>query len=484
MTTVKRVGRGVALQVVARLLGLVISLATISVMTHYLGATGYGLLTTAVLFVGVFDAFTDFGVGTVIVRRAASGRGDLRALVGLNLGASLVYAIPLWLVMVAISAFVYPDDIQVRVGVAILGVGLALTSISTCYEVPYAAKVEFGGYFWAELLSKAATLALVWWVASSDYGLTAMFATQVVAPGIRLAVLALGSRRHGPFRPRVAWVPMVDLLKESIPLALIHLIGTLYYRADGLLLSLLSTPEQVGAYGLGYRLASNLGVIATSFAAATLTVMSAAYAESAAKFRKVAEATVSFMLALALPVAVLGPLMAGPVLRIIAEDELARLATAPTHWLLIATGIGFVNLTLSQLLISSRRQVVLTYLAGTVLLVNIAANLLLIPRLAAVGAGISITLTESISCFVAFFALRAATGTQWPWVFTLRLAPPLVVGLLTWWALHELSTVLGVAAAGCTYLAALVTIGPVSPSQIRRLRSGSVLDDSMTTPEG
>ncbi len=60
-------------------IGMVASVVSVAMTARYLGPSLYGQLTIAVVFIGMWTSFADLGIGTVIVRRVTSGRGEPRA---------------------------------------------------------------------------------------------------------------------------------------------------------------------------------------------------------------------------------------------------------------------------------------------------------------------------------------------------------------------------------------------------------------------
>ena len=74
MHGVNAIARAVLLQLCGRVVGIVISFAQLYLTVRYLGPASYGLLVMVIVFVGVFEAFTELGVGTVIVRRVTAGQ--------------------------------------------------------------------------------------------------------------------------------------------------------------------------------------------------------------------------------------------------------------------------------------------------------------------------------------------------------------------------------------------------------------------------
>ena len=472
MTTSRLIARGVSVQVVGRFASVAVSLVTLSLTTRYLGAEGYGLLVTAVLFTGVYQAFTDLEIGTIIVRRIGGGRGDLSHLVGVNLGASLVYAIPLSLIAIVSSLFVYPGDSELHRGIAILSVGLGFTVLSSCYRPPYELAIRFGALSTSDFISRFIAMGLTILIVSFDLGITAVFFVQIVPNAVELLMLSVLSRRYGSFRPIFHLDTTVGLVREALPLAAVNLIGILYYRADGVLLSVLSDDAEVGAYGLGYRLASNLGVISAAFLSAVIATMVRSFASGRDAFRATVTNSLEFMLVFAVPIATLGLLVVQPLLQVLAGDPLASLAVLPTQALLVATALAFLNAAVGQALVTSHQQRPLVMISAVSLVINICLNIVLIPRYGAVGAGVSLVITEVVSVAASQFVLYRSARVVPPVGFALRLIPAILTGAVAWYLLQDRALVLQLAVVALGYFGGLAVFGPVSLQDMRGLMRG------------
>src|SRR5664279_2901231 len=114
-----QLARGFSIQLAGRGLSLVLSVVSIALTVRYLGVGRYGVLTATVVFSGLFDAFADIGLATITIRRATAAKDTLEHLVGLNLGASITYVVPLWVVTTGAGLVAYAGRPQYQLGVAI-----------------------------------------------------------------------------------------------------------------------------------------------------------------------------------------------------------------------------------------------------------------------------------------------------------------------------------------------------------------------------
>jgi O-antigen/teichoic acid export membrane protein len=467
--TASLVLRGMSVQLVGRAMGLALSLVTVTVTVRYLGASGYGELVTVIAFAGLFETFADMGVATVIVRRVTGGTGSLERLVGLNLGMSLVYALPLWLVTAAAGLVVYAGRSEIQIGVAIVAVGLIFRVISSSYSPIYWIPVRWGAITAADVASRAAALALTVVAIEADAGVVSLMGIQVVPPLLTLIFMVVISRRRGRFQPLFAMREALNLLQEAIPLAGIQLVGVLYYRADGVLLSVLSSTAAVGAYGLGYRLAGQAAIIATVFADSAFSTMTRAWARSTSAFNNIVSRSLDFILLCAAGLVIFGIALGPDLLQVIAPDEFAPSAATVVQLLFVAVAVGFINTLLSQVLIAAHQQRYLVVASTTALVFNIALNLTLIPAHGAIGAGVALVSTEVVSVIAAGIWLRSVTGCPIPLRFAMRLSLPVAVTTAMLLLTGDASLLVRVAVLSVAYPASAFMAGLVKPRELKLL---------------
>lgn len=464
-----RLVRGFSIQLVGRLVSLTLSLISIAITIRYLGVDRYGILTAVVAFSGVFDAFSDIGLSSVTIRRATAGKDPIERLVGLNLGISMTYAVPLWAVTSAAGFLVYSGRPQYQLGVAIVASSLLFRAISTCYDALFEVASRFTPLAVSDMSSRVLTIVLMVIAVRLDIGLVAFFVIQTLPTVVRLSVLTWSARTMGHVRPLFERPAMVALVKEGIPLAAISLVAALYYRADGVLLSLLSSERQVGAYGLGYRMAANLSVIQIVFLATVFPTLARLFSADRGAYNAFAARTTEVMALLAVPVAIFGAFISPEAVAIFASHKAVPVAAMPSRLLFIAIAVGFVNALLAQSLIAAHDQRFLVRLGIVSLLVNIGLNLGLDGRFGAIGAASALVSTESLSLVVAFTRLHHVSGYRIPVPYLLRLGTAAAVTVAVWAVTRPVGFALAFPLALVVFAIALMIAGPLRPAEIRGL---------------
>ncbi|MBU9766757.1 oligosaccharide flippase family protein [Mycobacterium sp. TNTM28] len=456
-------------QLFFRALGMVASVLTVAVTTRYLGPAGYGYLTTAVVFVGLWTSLTELGVGAVVVRRVASGTGELSRLVRVNAGMSLVYCIPLYVIAAISGTVVYRGQDEVVQMVLIISCGLILTTVTSCLEPVFLASLRFTAVAWSDLVSRIASLGATVMLIAMDAGMVWFAVVQLIPPLVVLTIQGLAAARISDWRPVFSLSESWHLLRESLPQTGVLIIAVLYWRADGVILSLRSTPEQVGVYGLAYTLAFTLSVLSTFFQSSTLSTATHTFAIDRNSFARFVTRTVESMLFLGAPIAVVGIIVAHSLIELVGSSEFGAHGGLTLALLLVAVTLTFLNAAISQALFAAHDQVFLFRLNFVNLIGNIVLNVVLTPSHGAVGAAAALIVAEATGLLVATWRLRRIAPYRTPWPFILRLALPLGAAAAVPVSLPHASVLWVLPLSAAVYLAVNLATGPVTLRVIKRM---------------
>jgi O-antigen/teichoic acid export membrane protein len=463
-----RIARGIVVQLAGRTLGMVASAVSVAMTARYLGPAAYGQLTIAIVFVGMWSSLVDLGVGTVIVRIVSSGRGNLERLVGVNSGLALVYCVPLAALSAGSGLLIYPDA-DVRTMLVIMSVSLLFLTTTTTAPV-FVTMVRFSAMAIADLASRIALLIIIFALVASHADVIWFAAANLIPSLFALLIQGVAASRHISLRPVFSPRETRDLLRKSVAQMAIVITVVLYWRADGVILSLLSNQSEVGVYGLAQTFALNTMVLSGFFLNSTLSTAAGLYARDVAAFAGFMRRSVEFMYVIGLPVAVIGGMLAGPLIGLLGDDAFVGRGGPTLALLFIAVALLFVSDAVSQGLFAAHQQRFLLWVAVGALAFNIALNCALAGPYGAVGAGVAMIATELLAVAVASWGLNRACGFRMPVKFLLRVLVPTAVSagvilLLPGW--HVL--IVGGAAAAAYVLTNLL-VGPMNWSVISALR--------------
>lgn len=455
-----------------RALGMIASVVTVAVTTRHLGPLSYGHLTTAVMFVGLWTSLTELGVGAVIVRRVTSGTGDLARLVRVNSGLSVMYCIPLAMLAASTGFLTYRGDSEVVAMVLIVCCSLALTTLASCFEPVFLAEVRFTAVAVSDLLSRLVSLGGTIVLVAMHAHLMWFAVVQIIPPAVQLIVQGIAASRIIDCRPVFSLSESWDILRESLPQTGVLIIAVLYWRADGVILSLFSTADQVGVYGLAYTLAFTTSVVSTFFLSSTLSTMTRLFADSKDDFATFVVRSVETMLLVGVPVAVVGAMLSHSLVELMGSSEFVEDGGPSLALLFVAVGLTFLTAAISQALFAAHDQVFLLRLNIINLIVNIALNIALAPHFGAIGAGAALLFTEATGLIVVTWRLSRRSPYATPWLYLLRLGVPVAASVGVVLLASELPVLVTGALAAGAYFAVNLVVGPATLKSIKSMLAG------------
>jgi len=179
------------------------------------------------------------------------------------------------------------------------------------------------------------------------------------------------------------------LIRTSIPLGVLSLLGTISFRTSVVILGLIAAGSaEVGEYGAAYRLVEATLFIPTSFNVAVLPWFSRQDGQGAIPIARGFEMAIKTVSALVLPLGLAFALFAQPLVETLYGPDYAG-AVEPLRILAIVTVLWGVNSTLVTVLVSRNRPGLYTIPALIALVPNVVLSALLIPPHGATGAAIA-----------------------------------------------------------------------------------------------
>ncbi|HVV50661.1 MAG TPA: oligosaccharide flippase family protein, partial [Polyangia bacterium] len=194
--------------------------------------------------------------------------------------------------------------------------------------------------------------------------------------------------------------------REALPLWLAMLFSLLYFKGDVVILKAFASDAEVGAYSAAYKIFEGMMIVPAVVLAATFPPLARAK-DDPARQRRWETAVVALLLALGAAAGFAVYAGSGPIVALVYRSGFAR-AVPSLRVLAGALPILFVNYGLTHFLIARDLERRNLQFAALMLVVNVAANLLLIPRFAGPGAAWATLVTEAAltACCLVALGLR------------------------------------------------------------------------------
>jgi O-antigen/teichoic acid export membrane protein len=359
-----RVASNTAVQLAGKGAVLALGAVSIAVLTRYLGPNDYGRYTLALMYMQLFGVLVDVGVYTTVVRDISKDPSRTRELVGNALTLRLLLSLAVIALGAGISLLL-PYDASVRVAIVLAGGPLLFGMLATTFVAILQSRLRMGRAAVADVVGRAATLALTVVVAALDLG---FYAVMVAAGGGALATLVatwLVTRPVARVRFRLEPAVWRGMLAAALPLGLALAINAIYFRADTLIISLFEPYDQVGLYTLAYRILELAITVGAVFLITVFPVLSAAVTHDEERARRTIEASTDVLVVLGVPLVAAGLLLAPQVIELAGGAGFEDAAT-PLRILLAAGALSWVNGVFGYALIAKERYGIVSAAAVTV----------------------------------------------------------------------------------------------------------------------
>jgi O-antigen/teichoic acid export membrane protein len=263
---------------------------------------------------------------------------------------------------------------------------------------------------------------------------------------------------------------ILSLLRSSWPIGLAGVFVTAYYKIDGVLLFHYRGPTASAYYGAAYRVIDVLQVLPMTVSGVLLPLLASAErgGESGAGMRKLFDQSVSLLLAAAIPVAAVGAIIAPAAVKLIYGPHFHS-----SVYLLRVLLPAFVPICLGYMLTSQlilhgilRPYIVITF-AGAV--VNVAANVIAIPRYGAPAAAWATLGTEVLVMLSIASVVARRLGLVLPLKRVLRCLGAVAVASAAVWPVRSLSVFISIPVGVIVYVPCLLISRAVSLAELRAL---------------
>jgi O-antigen/teichoic acid export membrane protein len=404
-----RVIRGSAMRVGGNAGGIVVGLATATLLLRHLGVAESGRYVAVMSLVAIAGSVAENGLNVTGSRELAlRGPSDRVALIANVLGQRLSITPLALLLIVSFAALAgYPS--RMVAGTALAGTGMFIMALANALLLRLTVELRNAGLAFVDFFRQAVTLAGVALLVALGARLTPFFAVQIV---VGVAVVALIPLLAGPgafVMPRFDRAEQRVLLTRALPVAAALVLGQLYFRLVIVLMSLVSSSEQTGYFGGSLRAMEALVNIPILVAGVALPLLAAAARDDHARLRYAIEGLSEGAVIAGVLVVLVTVRAAEPVMAIIGGR-----AFRPSGAVLrIQVGaLLFIALyqiwTVSLIALGRQRDLILTNSLGLLGVAVFAA--VLVPLFGAQGGASASVLGDALLACLIYWRLRAAAG--------------------------------------------------------------------------
>lgn len=374
-------------------------------LARNLGVESFGLYAVALTFFSVLAAISDFGISNYLIRELSQDRSKISTLLPCTLLLRIILVAISFGLLATVMYFVDPDKTRVSlILLAVLAIfpqGVAMTIDSLFIALQKLSYSAVG------LVFLSATNALLGvWLISQGFGAVGAVAAMIFA-NLAYATLLIILMLVQKINP-ISSFPEQALKKtiaESLPLALLGVLGLLFFKVDTLMLSYIKGPFDTGIYSAAYRFLEAVVFIPSAVSAAVFPVIANLSAHQPQEVARVYKNSLKVMLTLSLLV------VAGYFLLLpwVIANFLPQYLESIRVVKILTLAIPFIFLVAPQaLVLLSDKQYLRPLINISIfnLSFNVILNLLLIPQFSYLGASLATVLSYIVGFLIFYFFIK------------------------------------------------------------------------------
>lgn len=410
MSLAKNIARNTAWQIIGKILGTLLGLATVALMTRYLGKEGFGYYTTAISYLQFFGVFIDFGLQMATTQLLSRPGADEGKIFGNMMAARLISAV-VFLGGGAALVWVLPYAVEIKLGVLLSTASFFFITMQSVVVGLYQRRMAMAEVAKAEVYSRIALLALILVGVWQNYGFYWIMGSISVGSFVSYIYLYLCADRHLKYKLQLDAPTLRTIWDTSWPLAITISLTLVYFRADTIVMSLTRPIADVGIYGAAYKVLEILIQFPYMFLGVVLPLLTQFFVSSREMFIKTIQKSFDFLSILAVPMVFATWVLAEKIIVFVAGADFIDSAL-PLRIVIVAAACIYFGALFGYAIVGAglQKKMIGIYIFDAVF--SIITYLIFIPTYSYVAASVLTVMTEAIILFGAFYVLRRETRVK------------------------------------------------------------------------
>ena len=398
MNRFQLIAKNIGILFLSQIITIIFGFLYIIYIARYLGTSGFGILSFALAFTGIFVILVDLGLNMLTVREVSRNK----SLAGKYLGNTILIKIilsliTLLLIFSVVKIIKYPQE-TINV-VYLIGFSLIFGSFSGIFNSIFQANEKLEYQSLGQIINSFLMFAGV--LIAIHYGL-GLYAFASIYLIVSMTVLIYSSFV-------CIWkfaLPKIEidpnfwrfLILEALPFGLTSIFVLIYYYMDTVMLSILITNsyEIIGWYSAAYTLVMPLSFVPSIFFSSVFPVMSNFYGKSEQSLKFAFERSIKYMAIFGIPIATGITVLANKIILLIYGETYFPSVIA-LQILIWSVPLIFIDSSFAYLFSSINKQATVAKIMGIVAFFNILLNIKLIPLYSYIGASIVMVVSDLIT---------------------------------------------------------------------------------------
>jgi O-antigen/teichoic acid export membrane protein len=464
----KKIAYNTLVQIIGKGITTAIAVVMLAYLARYLGVEGYGQYTTVFAFLGFFAILADMGFYTVAVREMAKDLESSHKIMGNIFSLRIIFAL-VFLAIAPIVGYLIPSYSEsIKIGILIATFSSFFVLLNQIFVSIFQVHFRMDRSVISDVVARIVLFILTIIFIYLKFSLQYFILANVIANLILVLISFLMSRKFLISRPQFDFKYWKYIIKESLPLGIVIVLGLIYFKIDTIMLSILKDSTAVGIYGAPYKILEILITIPSIFMGSVFPLISKYIKEGDLRFKESFKTSFDFMLMLAIPLVVGIFLLAKPIVYLILGAEFSA-SIIVLQYLIFAVFIIFLGTIMGNFVVAANLQKKLVWVYLFSVFFNITGNLILIPRFSYIGSSITTIATEFLVCTCAYLIvykhLKLVPRLD---VFIKVLFSVLVMGSFIYYFNH-MNLFLLILCGSVIYFVVLYMIGGIRKEMIKKM---------------
>jgi len=370
-------------------------------IARYMGEIEFGKYNFAMSFALLFIIFQDLGISNFIIREIARKKELVDDYLASALEIKFITSFLVFsIVYISINIMKYPQD--TKYVVYLFGIYTILTYFAETFRSVFQAfeKMEYTAF--VTIIEKAVLLSLVLYVLASGYGLIGI-AYAYIFTGFLNVIISCIICFTKVAKPKIKINLKLSklIILGSLPFGLNTLFGMMFFKIDTVMLSIFRDDAAVGIYSAAYTpLLSLTGIVSTMAISSIYPVMSRYFTESETSLKNITVLSSKYMAMIGFPICTGCILLSEEFIELLYINQYSE-SVFVFKILALYIPFRFLSSITGTYLTCINKQKLRTISVALGSVLNIILNLIMIPMLSHIGAGIATVLSE-VFLFIIF----------------------------------------------------------------------------------
>ena len=466
MSQIRTIAKNTGFLISSDILSKVISVVFLIYLARVLGDSGLGKYSFIFSFVGIFTLASDLGIVPLIIREIAKDEKKLQRYFYNSLTLRIFSSI-FALVLAIIVLVFFERSSEIMLSVFLVSLAMLFYNLSEiCFAIFSAfQKMEYPSVML--ILERIITVSMGIYALSAGYGIVAIALIYFISYLIIfiISLFLVGSKI---IKVRF-WMNLDDaksILKESFPFWLTTIFYTIYFKVNTVMLTFMKGYQQAGWYSAAYSLLESLIFIPVSAGRALFPVMSKFHGVNKPALLLLLRKSIYYLCVLGIAISIGVTLLSDRIIYLIYLDKFQNSVFA-LQILIWGVMLIFASTIAGNFLNAINKQKVFSMITLVAALVNVVANLILIPLYGYIGAAFGTVITEFL---VLIFAIGVIIKNGYNIQLNKIIIKPIIAGILMGIAINyfrHLNLFVVIVLGAVVYFAVLILLRGITKEDIQ-----------------